>query len=715
MDLVVHDPLTRFVAQIAAILVVSRLLGLGARAIGQPLVIAEITAGIVLGPSLLGWLAPEAYAVVFAEESLGVLQLVSQLGLVLFMFLVGLELDPTLLRGRAHTSVAISHTSIVVPFALGAAVAPFLHGMLAPEGVALLPFTLFLGAAMSITAFPVLARILTERLLLRSRIGAITIACAAVDDVTAWCLLAFVVATARASGLEGAMLTTAMALVYIAFMFVVVRPLLRKLAQRFASREALTQNVVALVLLCLFLSSWATELIGIHALFGAFLFGSVLPKDGGFAHALAEKLEDLVLVVLLPLFFAFSGVRTQIGLVDSASEWAICGFIIFIACLGKFGGSAIAARLTGMGWRESSAIGVLMNTRGLMELIVLNIGLDLGVISPTLFTMMVIMALVTTFMTTPILQLIYPAERLAREIMRAAESRQERVVEDRFTPLVCVAYDRTGPGLVTLAAAMRQPGRTAGPAFALNLVPPTNRASFYLGRTPEEISQTALTPALARARELAMPLKPISFVSNEPAQDICGVASAKGADLVLLGWHKPVIGQSMLAGIVHEVLEAAPCDVGVFIDRGLSRVQRVLVPFIGSMHDHAALALAQRLLHGSGAEITILHVKAPGESVGAGAAAADLVHQDGGSKVTLRVIEHASPADAALAESREGYDLLVVGVGREWGLSHKRFGVQPERLMAESPASVLVVRAGPDRIAGAQATGDDLQRIEPED
>ncbi len=715
MDFLVHDPLTRFIAQVATIIVVSRLLGVGARWIGQPLVIAEITAGILLGPSLLGWAAPEVYEAVFSKTSLGLLQLVSQLGLVLFMFLVGLELDPSLLRGRAHTSVAISHTSIIVPFALGAVVAPMLHPVLAPEGVDLLPFTLFLGAAMSITAFPVLARILNERRLLRSRIGAITIACAAVDDVTAWCLLAFVVAIARATGMESAVITTAMAIAYIGFMFFAVRPLLRRLAQRVASRDALTQNVVALVLLCLFLSSWATELIGIHALFGAFLFGAVLPKDSGFAHALAEKLEDLVLVVLLPLFFAFSGVRTQIGLVDSASEWAMCGFIVFIACLGKFGGSAIAARLTGIGWREASAIGVLMNTRGLMELIVLNIGLDLGVISPTLFTMMVIMALVTTFMTTPVLQLIYPAERLARELLQAGDSRQEPVIERRFTPLVCVAYDRSGPGLVTLVSAMRPPGPAAGPAYALNLVPPTNRASFYLGRTPEEISDTALTPALARAKQLDLPLKPISFVSTEPAQDICGVASAKGADLVLLGWHKPLIGQSMLAGTVHEVFLAAPCDVGVFIDRGLSRVVRVLVPFMGSMHDHAALALARRLLQGSGASVTILHVKAPGESVGAGAAAADLVHEEGGSRVTLRVIEHASPADAALEESREGYDLLVVGLGREWGLSHRRFGVQPERLMVESPASVLVVCAGPDRISRAASTNEDMKRIEPED
>ena len=236
---------------------------------------------------------------------------------------------------------------------------------------------------MAVTAFPVLARILAERRLLRSRVGAVTIACAAAADVTAWCVLAFVVAVARASGHLDALVTTGFALGYVLFMLLVVRPLLVRLAARVNGADGLSQNLAAAVLVLALVSSGATHLMGIHALFGAFLFGAVLPRDGGFARALAEKLEDLVIIVLVPLFFAYSGLRTEIGLLDSARDWAICGLIFLVGAAGKVGGGAIAARLSGLSWRESGALGVLMNTRGLMGIIVLNIGLDLGVISPS--------------------------------------------------------------------------------------------------------------------------------------------------------------------------------------------------------------------------------------------------------------------------------------------------------------------------------------------
>jgi Kef-type K+ transport system membrane component KefB len=370
--------------------------------IHQPRVVGEMVAGILLGPSLLGAVAPSVEAALFPATSFGPLNLISQIGLILFMCLIGLKLDPSLLRGRLRTSVAISHASIVLPFVLGGVIAVAFYARLAPPNVTLTPFLLFMGVAMSITAFPVLARILVELRMLHSRPGAITISCAAVDDVTAWCILALVVSIARSAGLGGAVQTLVVALLYIAVMVAVVRPYLARLDDWVGA--PLTQESFAVILLGVLASSWVTELIGIHALFGAFLFGAIMPRRGRLADALVEKIEDIVVVLLLPLFFAYSGLRTEIGLLDSAGDWLICGVIIVAACAGKFGGSAIAARLTGLSWREASVIGVLMNTRGLMELIVLNLGLDLGVISTRLFTMMVVMALVTTFMTTPLIE-----------------------------------------------------------------------------------------------------------------------------------------------------------------------------------------------------------------------------------------------------------------------------------------------------------------------
>ena len=414
--------LALLLAQVAIVILVSRALGLVARLFGQPLVIAEMVAGIVLGPSLFGLLFPQAFAALFPVTSLPVLKMLSQFGLVLFMFLVGLELDPSLLRGRRKASIAISHTSIALPFALGVGGAWWLRDGYAPKDVAFLPFALFLGTAMSVTAFPVLARILTERGLMHSRVGAIAIACAAIDDVTAWCLLAVVVAIAHAQAATDALWTIGLAAGFSGFMLLVARPLLRRLGAYVAQR-GLTPTALAGVLLLLMVAAGITEVIGIHALFGAFLFGAVLPKEDGLSKLLTEKFESAAVVLLMPLFFAFSGLRTSIGLVSGIEHWLIVAALIGLATLGKFGGSAVAARLTGMRWREASAIGVLMNTRGLMELIVLNVGMDLGVITPTLFTMLVLMALVTTFATTPILRWVYPDRELLRETDGVALSR----------------------------------------------------------------------------------------------------------------------------------------------------------------------------------------------------------------------------------------------------------------------------------------------------
>ncbi|MDC0744437.1 cation:proton antiporter domain-containing protein [Polyangium mundeleinium] len=710
MHAITHNPLTLLILQMTMVVALSRVLGAFLRRIGQPMVVAEITAGILLGPSLLGWLSPGVMDTVFPKSSMSLLGMLSQVGLVLFMFLIGLELDPKLLKNRGHASVVISHTSIIVPFALGALVAPWLRSRLSEPDVPFSSFTLFMGVAMSITAFPVLARILAERRLLRTKVGALAITCAAVDDVTAWCLLAFVVSAVRATGLDGAVRTTVLALGYIAVMLLVVRPFLARLGAR-SGTQPVNQNVVALAMLLLLVSSMVTEAIGIHALFGAFVLGAAIPKDGGLAEALAHKLEDVVVVLLLPLFFAYSGLRTQIGLLSSPQHWAICALLIFLACAGKFGGSALAARFTGLGWRESSAIGILMNTRGLMELVVLNIGLDLGVISPTLFTMMVLMALFTTFITTPLLQYVYPFERFAKEVAGTPEATPMPVAQAPvFTMVMCVADDRTGPGMVTLGSALGG-SEAAERLYALHLIEPDDRASFLLR---QEHGSTAgegkvLEPLLAQAKSLTLPVKPLSFVSGEPAVDICRVAEAKRADLLLLGWRKPLIGRSALSGTVYEVMKRAPADVGVLVDRGLTQIRRVLVPFLGGAHDRAALRLAKRITHIAGADVTVLHVVAPDRSGGKGSGAKarmeEVFREPGASgQVTFEVVEHDVPSQAALAEAKRGYDLVIVGAGAEWGLEERLFGLHSEKMIHACPVSLLVVHQHGDARAAAKAS-----------
>ncbi|HVG45678.1 MAG TPA: cation:proton antiporter [Longimicrobium sp.] len=408
--------------QIAAVVIAARGVGYLFRLIRQPQVVGEMVAGILLGPSFLGWIAPGLSAQLFPPGSLGFLNSISQVGLLVFMFLVGLELNPRLLRGRGHTAVVTSHASIVVPFVLGGLLSLHLYPRLSDRSVGFTGFALFMGAAMSVTAFPVLARILTERDLVRTRVGTVTLACAAVDDVTAWCILAVVVAIAGGGGAGlPPWASVAGAAAYAALMVLVVRRLLAPLERRFERDGQVTQDVLGFILLVALASAWVTEALGVHALFGAFMAGAVMPKGKAFMHALNGKLQDVTVVLLLPLFFAFTGLRTRIGLVEGAEMWGWCALVVLVAVAGKFGGSAAAARLTGMSWREAGAIGTLMNTRGLMELVILNIGLDIGVISPTVFAMMVMMALATTFMTSPLLEVIYPP----RLIRRAAGEEHE--------------------------------------------------------------------------------------------------------------------------------------------------------------------------------------------------------------------------------------------------------------------------------------------------
>jgi Kef-type K+ transport system membrane component KefB len=397
---------SRFILQLAIILSVSSAVGWTFTRLGQPAVLGEMTAGVLLGPSLFGLVAHQAFLFVFAPASLDALRLFSQIGVCIFMFAVGMELDLSQLRHSAHRFLVIGHSSILIPYLFGVVLALFLYNTYAPSGASFTPFALVIGICMSITAFPVLVRILQDRKLFRSKLGQIATICAAIGDVTAWCILAFVVAIAGAANVRAAAFSLMLVTLYAVAMVFLVKPLLRRLLGQSLSHESEpTKGVLALVLGTALLSALTTEVIGIHALFGAFLAGIVMPAGGGFRKKLVLRIEHFSSVLLLPLFFAFIGLRTQIGLLNSPWDWIVCLVIILVATVGKLGGTSLASRMMKMSWRDSLKLGALMNTRGLMELIVLNIGYDLGILSLPIFTMLVLMAIITTVMTVPLLNL----------------------------------------------------------------------------------------------------------------------------------------------------------------------------------------------------------------------------------------------------------------------------------------------------------------------
>lgn len=687
--------------QLALILGLSRVMGWLFGYFKQPQVMGEMVAGIMLGPSVLGALFPGLNDRLFPAESIAALNVLSQVGVIFFLFLVGLELDPKLLRNRGHTALIVSHVSIIAPFLLGAALTLYLYPRLfndAPH-MSFTSVSLFLGAAMSITAFPVLARILTERNIHKTEVGALAITCAAVDDVTAWCILAFVVAIARATGVVPGLVTAGLSVLYVGMMFAVVRPFLGRLQSIYDRQGRVSQSLVAIVIVLVLLSAATTEAIGIHALFGAFLLGTMMPKGTRFIRALSEKLEDYTVVFLLPIFFAYTGLRTQIGLIDRGELWLDTLLIIFVACLGKFGGSTLAGRLCGLTWRNAATVGILMNTRGLMELVILNIGLQEGVITPAVFAMMVIMALVTTAMTTPILSLVYPT-KLPDALGRGAEDRGYRV-------LVPVSLPQSGPGLARLAGAIIGTGPSPGRVLALNLRRPAEHEAYRSGLN-EVIDEplTPLTPLLAEASKLSLAVEPVVFTSRDVAGDICAVANARKVDLVLMGFHKPVFSSTILGGTVHRVLRESDSDLAILVDRGVEQTQRILVPFAGGTHDTLAIDLASRIARTLKAHVVVLHVISPStdrKPLGAREEVQRFFNDPSmPAQVEFKVIEHHSPIDVVLEEARQA-NLVIVGMTEQWGMESRLVGLRPERIAQEFPGSLLVVHRNP--VAAKTASG----------
>lgn len=632
----VQEPLAILLAQIIMIILVARLFGWVFKKIGQPTVIGEIIAGIALGPSLLGMYFPDFFQALFPENSLENLKFLSQIGLILFMFVIGMELDIKVLKNRAKEAIVISHASIVIPFALGIGLAYLVYNRFAPEGTNFLSFSLFMGIAMSITAFPVLARIVQERGMHKTKLGAIVITCAAADDITAWCLLAVVIAIVKAGTFESSMYIISLAAIYVLLMIYLVKPFLKRIGELYGSKDSLSKPVVAIFFLILIISSYATELIGIHALFGAFMTGAIMPDVPKFRTVFIAKVEDVSVILLLPLFFVFTGLRTEIGLINEPYLWKVTGLIILVAVVGKFFGSALAAKFVGQSWRNSLTIGALMNTRGLMELVVLNIGLALGVLTTEVFTMMVIMALVTTFMTGPALDLI-------NFIFKTSDSteNEEEIDQSKYRVLISFGNNEKGKSLLRLAHSLVKKQKESTSITALHLSLSDEMHSFNM----EDKEKSSFNPIMKEAatldQEISTVFKPTLDVENE----IVDIANQGDYDLLLVGLGKSIFEGTILGKVIgfttriinperlldkftgkeglfvnspfeertRQIVSRVKLPIGVLIDKDLKEVNKVFVP-IYKAEDSFLIDYAQKLIYNNNTIVAFLDMNGHMES-----------------------------------------------------------------------------------------------------
>ena len=623
----IAEPAAMLLLQIISILIVSRIFGYLFAKIGQPTVIGEILAGIVLGPSLLGYFYPEAFHFLFAAKSLGNLYILSQIGLILFMFTIGMELNINTLKEKISETYVISHASILIPYFFGMLMAYYVYEEFASSHTDFLSFALFIGISMSITAFPVLARIVQEKGLSKTHLGTIAIASAANDDVTAWCILAAVIAITKTGSFVSSLYTIAFAILYVAFMLLVVRPFLKRIGEIYSNSEVLNKSIVAFLLLILILSSFLTQVIGIHALFGAFLAGVVMPQLTHFRKIVIDKIEDVSVTLLLPLFFVFTGLRTEIGLLNTPHLWTICGIFILVAIGGKFMGGAFTARILGETWKDSLSIGILMNTRGLMELIVLNIGYEMGILPPSIFVMLVIMALVTTFMTTPALSVInriFPAKDVEKEYIL-------QQTQGIFKALIALGNPENGKALLNVAKTVLDGTKNSLEVTVLHITPGTDTNPFF----GEQFSIDSFKSIKKEAVIQSIPIETEYKVTDNIELGIVKSANYNNFDFLLVGagislsgipffkesplfqnikWLNRIVNSiskqqtffypgTLIKDKTRYFIENSNCSVGVFINRGFESITSTLV-ILQNESDEFLLRYARRLLKNS-SDVTI--------------------------------------------------------------------------------------------------------------
>lgn len=699
---------------LAIIILTARALGWVARRVGQPAVIGEIAAGILFGPTILGRLFPELPHRLFPAEV--PLKQFADIGLVFFMFLVGLELDTKLMRQEGRRALQISLSGVLLPLAFGLLIAiPLVGvnngGVFSPQEGATSPpptlnFGLFLGAAMCITAFPILARILVETGLYKTSLGAATLCAAAVDDAIAWILLAGVVGLTRNGSAAAAIPAFLLTFLFVGLMFTVGRWALERLARQYDKANRLSVDQVALIVAGVFLSAFITERIGIHAIFGAFIFGVIMPKRAGMTHALTDKIEDFTLIVLLPIFFAVTGLRTDLFTLNSLSLLGWTLLIVAIATAGKFIGCGLAARLTGSTGREATIVGALMNTRGLTELVILTIGRDLGVLSDRTFAMMVIMALATTIMAAPIVNRLISRDTLVRQLIGAAPDHAELpagVAPRRI--LVAIGNPQNAPRIVDAAIHMLGTARPAE-LLLVRLIPTPRAPEFRTGllevESQVEAATESMRPLVAQAVASGVVARPISFLTDDVGADLARIAADQGCAAIVLGWHRASLAHVVIQALVRRVFALAPCDVAVFVDRAGKGIAPdgestgpVLVPLTGGAHDEATLSLATEVASSLDTSLKLVGYVGPQLGQRVTTASERLAHQadilrETSGRWVVPVFAAGDATPAALEEATEA-TVALVPVGEDWQ-GDEDFGATAADLVERLACPALVIR-----------------------
>jgi Kef-type K+ transport system membrane component KefB len=707
---------------IAALVVIvfARLCGNLMPRIGQPRVMGEVLGGILLGPTAFGAIDPGLQARLFASDIVPFIGVAANLGLIFYMFLIGLEVDFEQLRGRVGTTLAISNSGLAIPMMLGMAIALPLYSLLAP-GKRFLAFALFMGVSMSVTAFPVLARIISERRMIKRPVGSLALSAAAVDDVSAWFLIALATAIAGAGTSLVVLRTLGETALFALVMAFAVRPLVARAAVAYDEAGRVPGNWLVIIFAGVLAAAIVTDKIGVAVIIGAFAMGLVMPRHAGLSHEVTKRVEDFVLVILLPLFFAYTGLRTDIGVLGRPTLLLITIGLTALAIAGKFGGTVLAARWMRLPWRESAVLGTLMNTRGLTELIVLNVALDQGVMSSALFSALVVMALVTTLMTGPLMRLIDPRNTFGQpapnEELAAAPrlSIEEAPVPSRAI-LVAPLSDSALEPLLSLATPLArwEPPREL---ILARLIPPPRGSAVRGGLQTEAFLVREASDQVQRARlsllDEGIATRAVALTSAKPGEDIAKLAGADEIDLVLVDGHRPLLGDGVPREDVGTVLNEAPCDVGVLVAREGTAVDpspelRVMVPFGGAEHDWAALELASWLCAASGAQLELLGPSGRSEDgKDAGhmlANAALLVQQFAG--VTATPVVAAPGRDGIISAASEA-GLLVVGLSERW--RKEGLGTVRRAIARSAPAPIVFVRRG--ERAGALAPATDVTRF----